>query len=197
VYIEVAGATPPTFVAAVSKDGHLYLLDSKNLGGMNGHVVDYPLSTTPVSVHGPLAAYTTALGGVHVVFPTDAGVPCPIATVGPGMVSIAIAAGSPPQLRQAWCWPIATMNDAISTTTDGKSDVIVWYLDADRLVGRDGDSGALVYQDPGATCTGTHHWTTPIAVKGRIIAAADGRLCSWSLRADADDDAAVADAPSD
>jgi hypothetical protein len=29
-------------------------------------------------------------------------------------------------------------------------------------------------------CTGVHKWTTPIAVKGRVVVAGDNHLCSWS-----------------
>jgi hypothetical protein len=36
VYLEMAGASPSTLVVAVSKNGHMYLLDSKNLGGLIG-----------------------------------------------------------------------------------------------------------------------------------------------------------------
>ncbi|HET6149279.1 MAG TPA: hypothetical protein VFH68_17205 [Polyangia bacterium] len=189
VYIEVPGATPPSFVAAVSKNGHLYLLDSKNLGGMNGHVVDYAIPAGAVSVHAPLAAYTTPLGGVHVVFPTNGGVPCPTAA-GAGMVSIGISAGAPPQPYLAWCAPIGSRNGAISTTTDGKADVMVWYIDGGRLVARDGDTGELLYQDAAATCPNIQQWTSAIAVKGRIIAGATDKLCSWSLHALPPSDAA-------
>ena len=189
VYIEVPGATPPTFLAAVSKGGHLYLLDSKNLGGLNGHVVDYAIPAGGLSVHAPLAAYTTPLGGVHVVFPTNAGVPCPTAPQS-GMVSIGISAGAPPQPYLAWCAPIGSRTGPISTTTDGKADVIVWYVDVGRLVARDGDTGELLYQDAAPTCPNIQQWTSAIAVKGRIIAGATGRLCSWSLRAPAAADAA-------
>jgi outer membrane protein assembly factor BamB len=183
VYVEVPGATPSTLLVAVSKNGHMYLLDSKNLGGLNGHLVDYAIPAGGVSAHAPLASYTTPLGGVHVLFPTDGGVPCPTATGGGGMVSIGISAGAPPQPYLAWCAPIASRNGAITTTTDGKQDVIVWYVDGGRLVARDGDTGALLYQDAAATCPNIQQWTSPIAVKGRIIAGASGRLCAWSLHA--------------
>src|SRR5205085_1610409 len=73
VVITVPGATPGTIVAATSKDGHFYLLNPANLGGMG---------TTVVS----------PMGG----------------------------------------------------------------------------------------CQGVRDWTSPIAVKGRIVVGGDGRLCSWS-----------------
>ena len=36
VYVQVPGATPSTYVVAISKDGHMFLLNSTNLGGMGG-----------------------------------------------------------------------------------------------------------------------------------------------------------------
>jgi len=34
-------------------------------------------------------------------------------------------------------------------------------------------------------------WTSPIAVKGRIVTSADGHLCSWSVHPPAPPDAAT------
>jgi hypothetical protein len=45
----------------------------------------------------------------------------------------------------------------------------------------DGDTGAMIYAGTSA-CGGTiPRWTSPIAVKGRIIAGANGRLCAWGI----------------
>ena len=44
MYVPVPGATPPAFVVAFSKDGHMYMLDSANLGSLGGQLVDFPVS---------------------------------------------------------------------------------------------------------------------------------------------------------
>jgi hypothetical protein len=67
----------------------------------------------------------------------------------------------------------------IATTTDGQSEAIVWFMSAGRLVGVDGDTGAQIVSSMN-TCSGVQRWTSPIAVKGRIIAGGDNHLCSWS-----------------
>jgi outer membrane protein assembly factor BamB len=190
VYVEVPGATPSSMIAAVSKNGHLFLLDNKNLGGLNGHVVDYTIPAGAVAAHGPLAAYTTPLGGVHIVFPVGGGVPCPT-TPGPGLVSIGLSAGAPPQPYLAWCVPTLNRNGAMITTVDGKVDTIVWHLDNTRLMANDGDNGAVLYQDTADACLNVMPWTTPIAVKGRVFIGAAGHLCSWSVRPPAPADAAA------
>ena len=44
----------------------------------------------------------------------------------------------------------------------------------------DGDTGAMIYGGTTA-CAGVQKWTSPIAVKGRIIAGGNGRLCAWGI----------------
>ena len=61
----------------------------------------------------------------------------------------------------------------------GKADAIVWYVNAGSLVGVDGDTGESVFDGAG-TCSGVQRWTSPIAVKGRIVVGGNGQLCSWA-----------------
>ena len=49
-----------------------------------------------------------------------------------------------------------------------------------RLMGVDGDTGAAVFTGTATRCSGVRQWTSPIAVKGRIVVGGDGHLCSWS-----------------
>jgi hypothetical protein len=182
VYLEVPDATPPTLVMAVAKNGHFYLLDSHNLGGMDGHVVDYQIANGGVGIHTAPAAYTSATG-VHVTFWADKGIPCPGTTgvTDSVMVSMLIPAGAPPKPQIAWCFAAAGGAAPIATTTDGKSDVLVWFMSGDKLIAIDGETGASVFQEATGSCPNVRHWTSPIAVKGRIVVGADNRLCSWSV----------------
>ena len=66
----------------------------------------------------------------------------------------------------------------IATSTNGKDDTIVWLSAGGALKGVDGDTGAMIYS--GGNCSGVRQWTSPIAVKGRIVVGGDGHLCSWS-----------------
>jgi hypothetical protein len=179
VYIQVPGATPSAYVVAISKDGHMFLLNSTNLGGMGGQVVDFRVAATGMNVLTAPAAYTTPTG-VHVTF-SAAGAACP--TGGPTgrvIMSVLIPAGAPPVPRVVWCAAlVGEATSPIATTTNGTADAIVWYMNSNRLTGVDGDTGAVVFTSADA-CTTVHRWTSPIAVKGRIIAGGDGRLCSWS-----------------
>jgi len=180
VYVEVPGATPSALVVALAKDGHLYLLDAKNLGGMGGQLVDFMVSTGAMSLHTVPAAYTTAQG-VHVVFSTDSGALCPAGDPsGKVIMSVLLPPGSPPMPQVEWCAALGgAVTSPIATTTDGKNDAIVWYMNNGRLTGVDGDTGDVVFMGT-ETCSGVRQWTSPIAVKGHIVAGGDGHLCSWS-----------------
>jgi len=131
------------------------------------------------------AAYTTT-GGTRVTLTTDVGAQCPgMAGANSVVMAVAIPPGAPPVPQTLWCAPI-TVNGGpaspIATTTDGKNEAIVWVMSGNRLMGYDGESGAVVFNGGGAsdTCTAVRRWTSPIAVKGRIVVGGDGHLCSWS-----------------
>jgi len=177
--VQQSGSTPSTMVAQLSKDGHLYLLDAADLGGMDGHKVDFTVAASGMSIHTAPASYKTAQG-LYVVFSTDSGAMCPGGAGGHSVMAVRIAAGNPPMPTVAWCGALAgATTGPIATTTDGQADAIVWYVSNGRLVGLDGDTGASLYTGTD-TCAGVKQWTSPIAVKGRIVAGGDGTLCSWS-----------------
>src|SRR5258708_15380295 len=62
VVFDVPGATPGKYVAAPSKDGHVYFLDAANLGGMGGEKIDLVVAQTGSSLFTAPAAYQTAKG---------------------------------------------------------------------------------------------------------------------------------------
>jgi hypothetical protein len=181
-------AQPSPMVAAVSKDGILYLIDAHNFGGMASQLATLTLSTGgAMAIHTTPAAYATAQG-MHVVLTTNTGAQC----TGPGangkaVISVVIPAGSPPVPTVAWCIPVKNASlgfpaSPMATTTDGTSNAVVWFMNGTKLMGVDGDTGATIYSGGmGADdCSGVHKWTAPIVVKGRIVVAADNHLCSWS-----------------
>ena len=179
LYLTVPGSTPANYVAAVAKDGHLYLLNSSNLGGMDGQTLDYVVSIGEGSVHTSPAAYTTAKG-THIVLTASHGAACPGAAGGTSVISVLLTPGSPPTASTEWCAPIAgTLTAPIATTTDGTSNAVVWFSSGGKLTAVDGDTGKSLYASADS-CDGVRQWTSPIAVKGRIVIGGDGHLCSWS-----------------
>jgi len=49
----------------------------------------------------------------------------------------------------------------------------------------------VIYPGAPGVCPGVRQWTSPIAVKGRIVVGADGHLCSWSVHPAVPPDAAT------
>jgi hypothetical protein len=180
MYLAVPGSTPDHVVVAISKNGHLYLLDPANLGGMAGHLVDFTIASGAMAIKTAPASFTDAKG-VHVLLSTDGGAVCPAGGAsGRVVMSVLLAPGSPPTPTVEWCatqaGPVA---GPISTTTDGKSDPVVWYMSNGTLKGVNGANGMSVFSSK-ETCAGVRQWTSPIAVGGRIAVGGDGHLCSWS-----------------
>jgi hypothetical protein len=182
VYISVPGATPSHFVAAASKDGHLYLLDPANLGGMGGHKVDFKVANGSNTIHTAPGSYTTAMG-TYFMLGTDGGGACPAGgPSGKVVMGVRIPPGSPPKPVVAWCAASGGgVPGPIATSTDGTANPIVWYMSGSTLQGVDGDTGKSVFSGKGSdACSGVEQWTSLIAAKGRIISGADGKLCSYS-----------------
>jgi len=187
LYLEVPGATPSKYVIALAKDGHMYMLDAGNLGGLGGQVVDFKFAgpTEGMLVRTVPAAYTDS-AGAHIVLTTETSGICPAATTvkGRAIMSVLLPAGAPPAPQVEWCAPLKVVASSsaptpIVTTTDGHSDPIVWIVNNSQLTGLDGATGTTIFTS-GDTCPGVRQWTSPIAVKGRIVVAADNALCIWS-----------------
>jgi hypothetical protein len=172
VIITVPGANPATLVAATAKDGHFYLLNPANLGGMGGQLLDLSIAGGGMAIKSTPAAYKSSTG-VHVVM-TAGNTLCPAGSNG-GVISVLVTAQN--AAKVAWCAGGGNTGP-IATSTDGTNDTVVWNYNG-GLRGYDGDTGATVISAQG-NCGNVRSWTSPIAVKGRIVVGADGKLCSWS-----------------
>ena len=179
IYLGIPGSTPKNYLAAIAKDGMFYLLNSSHLGGMGGEVASLSVAT---QVHSSPATYTTQTG-VHYVVSTNSGAMCPPAgpTTQLVVVSLLLNAGSPPTPTVEWCAPMEgkTVTGVMATTSDGSSDAAVWFTSDGKLTAVDGETGEQLYQSA-ETCDDVRKWTTPIAVKGRVVVGGDEHLCSWS-----------------
>ena len=180
VYVEQPGSTPSKMVLQLSKDGHLYILDAANLGGMDGHKRDFVVAASGMSIHTAPAAYRTAQG-LYFVFSTTSGANmCPGNVSGRAVVAVRLDPGSPPTPSIAWCAAMSSVTTGpIATTTDGNADGMVWFMSGGLLKGVDGDTGATIFSST-TPCNDIQRWTSPIAAKGRIVAGGNGHLCSWS-----------------
>jgi uncharacterized repeat protein (TIGR01451 family) len=200
VILDVPGATPSQLVVALGKSGVAHLLDRSNLGGIgtgdgeNGEgLFSVRVATEPGTpprgrIRTAAASYTTA-SGTYVVFsvstPGATGFGCP-GTVG-DLVALRIGASSPPTISVAWCAANNGRGAPIVTTTDGSSEPVVWTIGAEgtnRLYAYNGETGDPLFNGGGSDelMTLVRRFSTPIAVDGRIIVAADGGLFVFTTR---------------
>ena len=184
--ITVPGATPSKLVVAIAKGGAGYLLDASSLRGTTsdspgGQLAGFTLATgTGMNLYGAPASYKTAMG-TYIVATSNSATGCPGAGTGRQVMAVRITP-SPLAAKVVWCSPMSGgPTNAIATTTDGTSDAVVWFTSSGKLMGVDGDTGSTIYSSSTA-CAGTvQHWTSPIAVKGRILVAGNGHVCAWGI----------------
>jgi hypothetical protein len=197
----VVSAGGTTYVTAAGKNGEFFLLNAANFGGTDpGDLVPpggayLKISPDRGKVISTPAAYTSP-SGTHVVLTVAKPLGCPVpgdagagndggggadaGAISPVVMSILVTPGTTPSLNVAWCSSAGTPAPIV-TTSDGKSDYIVWYVNAGVLTGVDADNGTTLVTATGTCPYNVRRWTSPIAVKGRIISTGDGHLCSWSV----------------
>ena len=173
-----------SLIVAPSKPGHLFFLDPANLGGANGSTPlrELVLATnaTPGGEYKVFYAAPTAYisaSGVHVALEARVDAACPTPG-GDQLVSVKLDMTTTPATpKVAWCVPVQGGEDRhspISTSTDGASNAIVWFVYNSGLVAYDGDVGgpALFTSTP---CGNVQKQTAPIAADGHVVVGADGK----------------------
>jgi hypothetical protein len=178
--VEVPGAHPSRLIVALGKDGVAYLVDAARMGGIGDAVATLPVSSSPIIT--AAATYETARGR-YVAFKGH-GHGCPEGPSG-SLTAIRIGAGAPPTVSVAWCADQRGSGSPIVTTTDGRSEAIVWSVGAEgdnRLRGFDGDTGQVVFDGGGSgeAMSLVRRYQTPIVAKGRLYVAADAEVFAFA-----------------
>jgi hypothetical protein len=174
IVIDVPGAAAPSMVVATAKTGHVYFLDAKRLGGMGGELFDLNAGTSGFTAP---TSYRTGKGTFVAL--TLGNAICPMGQSGQ-VAGILVAPGPPLKPEVVWCAPATGRYSPIATTVDGTNQALVWFMNGSKLNAVDGETGQVVFNGGAGDCPGVIKWTSPIAVKGRIVVAAGARLCSWS-----------------
>lgn len=206
-----SGAESRAVVLALGKDGHAYLLDQRDLGGIGGSlaaetVSNQAIRTSPASYPGP--------DGVFVAFQGD-GARCPsssrsglfwlaqrlprrlrdshtirsirnwLGEVDNALTVLKIRATPHAPIETAWCGALTGEGAPIVTTTDGRANPIVWILGAEgdnKLHGFRGDTGEPLFTEGSdKVMTGLHHFQTLIAGTDRLYVGADGRVYAFAF----------------
>jgi hypothetical protein len=190
VLFDVPGATPSKLVAALGKNGVAYLLNRDDLGGVgkgNG-LRGEGLQSNRVSsgeIINAAATYRTA-SATYVVFQTRGnGIGCP-GRAG-NLVALRIGASAPPSIMVAWCANNLGGGSPIATTTDGRSESIVWTVGtgaSNRLHAFDGETGEVLFAGggQGEQMSRVQNFQTPIVVNGRIFVAANDQVYAFTTR---------------
>ncbi len=175
-----SGDATQTLVLALGKDRHAYLLDRRHLGGIGGSLAEETVATGPI-ITAP-AAYP-APDGVFVAFQGE-GANCP--GHGGNLSALEVRPGAPPTVSTAWCAPLSGRGSPIVTTTDGRSNSIVWIVGAEgdnRLHGYRGDTGQPIFTGGGRdeAMSGLHHFQTLVVARDRLYVAGDGRVYAFEF----------------
>jgi hypothetical protein len=173
VLFDMPGASKPHLVAAGGKDANLYLLDRDNLGGIGGEILVQQVATGQIK--GATAVYTTAMG-TYVAFHVENGTGKGCSKSG-NLEAVKIEpSGTGFKATVAWCSSETSLGSPMITTTDGKSNAIVWSAD-NALHGYDGDTGAPIVDASKTTMPSSmQNWNVPIAANGHIAVAINGAL---------------------
>ena len=194
ILLSLPGSTGPAAVIA-SKDGNGFILDTADLG--KGPLATFDVTMQGMNVRAVPTAYVAGSNTFYAIPVEGAWSGCPGPTTnGAAIMAFAIAPTTPIKPSLLWCARYSLVPKGsdesfrnggpaapglISTSTDGASDALVWYMDAgNQLVALDGANGTPVYQGTAGDCGVVRKWTSPIAVRGHIVVATDGKLCSWS-----------------
>jgi hypothetical protein len=178
--VDVPGATPSALVVALGKDGHAYLVNRNNLGG-----ITVPVASLHVADDGIIGAAATYRANqvTYVAFRDFLS----------ELFTVQITATNPPVIVNAWTVDRTGLGcgSPFVTSTDGTNNMIVWVVGAgggpsgdERLHGYDGVTGAVVYGGGGANelMAGTHSYsTTGIVARGRLYVAADNKVYAFKV----------------
>lgn len=174
--LDVPGANgTQALILALGKDRKAYLLDRNNLGGVGGQLAEATVAQSAI-ITAP--AVYPAGDGLFVAFHAP-GARCPNYADN-GLTVLYVKAGSPPAMTTAWCAAVRGRGSAMVTTTDGRSNPVVWMVGAEgdnRLHGFKGDTGEELFTSE--PLSGLRRFQTLIATQDRLYVGADGRVYAF------------------
>jgi hypothetical protein len=179
--LSVPGASPSELVLALGKDGNAYLLDRHKLGGIGGSLLMQKVSRSAIRTS---PAYFTTNDAAFVAFQAP-GADCPGRRHG-DLTVVKITGGSAPTLSTLWCGVAKGRGSPIITTTDGRTNPIVWIVgaeDSNRLRGFRADTGEVVFDGGGAAeaMGQVRRFQTLIAIDQHVYVAADERVYAFAF----------------
>jgi hypothetical protein len=160
-------------VLALGKDGNAYLANPENLGGVGHQIAVTHVSTDEIVT--AMATYPSASAAM-VAFEGQ-GAACPSSHSG-NLVMLKI---TPSAIATAWCASLNGSGAPIVTTTDGKSNPIVWVAGAQgdgKLYGFRGTDGKLLAAVAGGGAP-IQRYQTILLANGRLYVAAQDAVYAF------------------
>jgi hypothetical protein len=183
VLVDIPGNTArQAFVVALGKDGHAYLLNRDDLGGIGGSLADEVVSRRPIRT----APASFPVGASVFVAFQGAGSGCPAGQPAGDLTVLKVTGGDRPTLSTAWCGAVRGTGSPIVTTTDGHSGPIVWMVGAEgdnRLHAFKGDTGEPLFAagGPNEAMAGLRQFQSLIATEERLYVGADDRIYAFAF----------------
>jgi hypothetical protein len=165
-------------VLALGKDGNAYLLNRDNLGGIGHQIAMATVSTDRIIT--AMATYSLA-DSARVAFVSEGqGEGCPSGQSG-NLVMLKITSRA---IATEWCASFTGGGAPIVTTTDQKTDPIVWVVGAGtqgdgKLYGFRGTDGEPVAAVAGGGSGTIEPFQTLLWASGRLYVAADGAIYAF------------------
>jgi outer membrane protein assembly factor BamB len=132
-------------VLALGKDGNAYLINPENLGGVGHEIAVTHVSTGEIRTAMAVFPSTSSAMVVYGAGGGGAGAACPKGQSG-NLVMLKV---TPSAISPAWCSSYSGAGAPIVTTTDGKSNPIVWVAGARGIYGFRGTDGKLLASPTG------------------------------------------------
>jgi hypothetical protein len=173
------GSAPAARILGFGKDGHAYLLDATNLGGIGSGLLIEPVSNSRI-VTAP-AVYNTPKSTL-VVFTDRAGRSANCS--GNSLTMLRVTADAANPIAFAWCAVLNGYGSPIITTTNGAAAGIVWVTGAEGdndIHGFNALNGKTVFAGTGTAMTGLHRYGTLIAANHHLYVAADGTVYGFTF----------------
>jgi hypothetical protein len=167
-------------ILALGKDGKAYLLNRNNLGGVGGALATMEVSSEEIRT--APASFPALDGDAFVAFQAD-GLNCPATIRNASVGALKVQAEPAPAISMAWCAELDGRGTPIVTTTDGRSNPIVWITGAegdDRLHAFRGDNGQAILPESQIKLRGLRHFGSIVATREHIFVPADGRIYAFA-----------------
>jgi hypothetical protein len=165
-------------VLALGKDGHAYLIDAANLGGISAGLANLQVSNS-VIITEPTVYHRKDETRIAFTNFNGSAANCS----GNNLTMLRVTAAADP-LKIVWCAPISGGGAPILTTSNGSANPIAWVLGAqgdNQLHGFNVISGETVFGGGGITMNGLHNFGTLIAANGHLYVAADGTMYAFKF----------------